>query len=196
MAIATVASLTFAALAGGAPARSISKREAATFAAAKKRLTKKQKAKIRRQLLRQVKKNPRAVKSRSFLRKAALVNFVLPVTIRVRSPCPRRQRRRGVLPGGRRQHRAQPAHRRRARTSTSAPRSASARSGSAGTLPAEVQFRDSYDGGALGNVSVKLLPSNAASKQIQTTSVPILWNPDVSNDSSDAYGPISATTRA
>ena len=53
-----------------------------------------------------------------------------------------------------------------------------------------MQFRDSYDGGALGNVTVKLLPSNAAGKQLKTTSVPILWNPDVSNDSSDGSGPI------
>ena len=63
--------------------------------------------------------------------------------------------------------------------------------GSRRLAAAEVQFSDSYDGGALGNVSVKLLPSNAASKPIRTTSVPILWNPDVGDmTSATRDGPI------
>ena len=52
----------------------------------------------------------------------------------------------------------------------------------AGSLAAEVQFRDSYDGGALGNVSIEILPSNT--KTISTSSVPLLWNPDVDSLSS------------
>ena len=42
---------------------------------------------IRAELRRTVKKNPGALRHRSFLRKAALVNFKLPVTIRLRNPC-------------------------------------------------------------------------------------------------------------
>ena len=48
------------------------------------RMSAKQKAHIRAQLRRQVKKNPRVIQRRSFLKKASLVNFKLPVTIRLR----------------------------------------------------------------------------------------------------------------
>jgi hypothetical protein len=51
-----------------------------------------------------------------------------------------------------------------------------------GSLAAEVTFRDTYDGGALGNVSIAILPSNT--KTLQTNSVPLLWNPDVNSQSS------------
>src|SRR5439155_25358146 len=51
-----------------------------------------------------------------------------------------------------------------------------------GSLAAEVQFRDSYDGGALGNVSIEILPSTT--KTLKTNSVPLLWNPDVDSLSS------------
>ncbi len=42
---------------------------------------------IRAQLRKSVKKNPSVLRHRSFLKKAALVNFKLPVTIRLRNPC-------------------------------------------------------------------------------------------------------------
>ena len=42
---------------------------------------------IRAQLRKTVKKNPGVLRHRSFLKKAALVNFKLPVTIRLRNPC-------------------------------------------------------------------------------------------------------------
>ena len=57
------------------------------FCSAKK-ISKSQKASISKQLRKQIKKNPRAIRSKSFLRKAALVNFKLPVTIRLRGECP------------------------------------------------------------------------------------------------------------
>jgi hypothetical protein len=187
--IALAASVVLAGTTSGASARSISKREAASFAAAKKRLTKKQRAKIRRQLMRQVRKNPRSIKSRSFLRRASLVNFVLPVTIRVRNPCPEGTNGAAYCPAGE----GNTALNQRTQASANVDLGASLGQrtiGLSGTLAAEVQFRDSYDGGALGNVVVKLLPSNAASKQLKTTSVPILWNPDVSNATEDGTGPI------
>ncbi len=43
-------------------------------------------------------------------------------------------------------------------------------------------FKDSYDGGALGNVSIEILPSST--KTLETNSVPLLWNPDVDSLSS------------
>ena len=73
VAIATAVAMVFGAFAGGASAKKISKA---------------QKAKIAKQLRKQIKKNPRAIRSKSFLRKAALVNFKLPVTIRLRGECP------------------------------------------------------------------------------------------------------------
>ena len=44
------------------------------------KLTKHQKAHIRKQLKRAIKKNPRLIRSKSFLKKAALSDFTLPVT--------------------------------------------------------------------------------------------------------------------
>ncbi len=79
VALVTAVALVFGAFAGSATA---------------KKLSKSQKAHIRASLRKQVKKNPGAVKRRSFLRKAALVNFKLPVTIRLRN-CVREQRKPG-----------------------------------------------------------------------------------------------------
>ena len=103
---------------------------------------------------------------------------MLPVTIRVRRPCPAGSGGAAYCPAGT----GNTALNQRTDPSANVDLGASLGQrtvGLSGTLPAEVQFRDSYDGGALGNVAIKLLPSNAASKQLQTTSVPILWNPDV-----------------
>ncbi len=63
-----VACLAFASLTGSASA---------------KRYTAKQKKAISHKLLKQIKKNPKLLKSRSFVRKASAVNFQLPVTIRL-----------------------------------------------------------------------------------------------------------------
>ena len=41
-----------------------------------------------------------------------------------------------------------------------------------------VEFNDTYDGGALGNVNLKILPGN---KTLTTSSVPLLWNNDITN---------------
>ena len=67
VALVTAVALVFGAFAGSASA---------------KKMTKGQKAKVRAELRKQVKKNPAAVKRRSFLRRAGLVAFKLPVTIR------------------------------------------------------------------------------------------------------------------
>src|SRR4051794_13291313 len=124
--------------------------------AAASKLSAKQKAQIRAQLRKQVRKNPKAVTKKSFLKKASLVNFRLPVTIALR--------------GG---------------TTAANPNNASIDLGASlgqreidlgGSLAAEIVFHDSYDGGALGNVEVNILKGP---KALTSTSVPLLWNDQV-----------------
>ena len=185
--IVVVASLSFGAFAGGAVASPSSKRDAAA-AAASKRAKAKYRVNARRQLMRQVKKNPRIVKSRSFLRKAGLVDFVLPVTIRIRTPCPAGVGGAAYCPAGAGNTALN--QRKNAAANVDLGASLGQRTiGLDGSLAAEVRFNDSYDGGALGNVSVALLPSST--KKIRTTSVPILWTPEVGDMTSDADGPIN-----
>jgi hypothetical protein len=139
----------------------------ATPASAK--MSAKQKAQIRAKLKKQVKKNPAVVKKRSFLKKASLVNFKLPVTVRLRT---------GDIP-------ATPAN----EAATNNPNNATIDLGASlgqrevdlgGALPAEISFKDSYDGGALGNVDLEILPSTNPAKQLTSTSIPLLWNTQVS----------------
>ncbi len=117
----------------------------------------KKKAHIARQLRKAVKHNPKVVGKHWFLKKASLVNFKLPVTIRLRDSS----------------------------TATN-PNNANIDLGASlgqreidlgGKLAAEIVFHDSYDGGALGNVDVNILPSST--KSLSSTSVPLLWNHDV-----------------
>jgi hypothetical protein len=120
----------------------------------------KKRAQVSRQLRKAVKKNPRVIRQRWFLKKASLVNFKLPVTIRLR----------GINP-----------------TTGANPNSANIDLGTSlgqreidlgGSLAAEIVFHDAYDGGALGNVDVNILHSTT--KQLTSTSVPLLWNQQVS----------------
>ena len=75
LALVVVAALSVGLLAGPASAKT-------------QRLSAKQKAAIRHQLKRAVKKNPRVVMRKSFLKRASLVNFTLPVTIKLRGAGP------------------------------------------------------------------------------------------------------------
>ena len=170
VALVTAVALVFGAFAGSAGA---------------KKLSKAQKAKIRAELRKQVKKNPGAVKRRSFLRKAALVNFKLPVTIRLRNPCSTRTARTrlrpsAVTPSASRcsQNCLQQGTALNQRTVPSAnvnlgPSLGTRAVAIGGALAAVVEFSDTYDGGALGNVNIKILPGN---KTLTTSSVPLLWN--------------------
>jgi hypothetical protein len=137
-------------------------------APASAKLSSHQKAHMRAQLKRQIKHNPRVIRSKSFLKKASLVDFTLPVTIKLRSSG-----------GGVSQLAA---------AGGANPNSASLDLGASlgqrtvnlgGSLAAEIQFHDSYDGGALGNVDLALMPSTT--KQLTSTSIPLLWNQNVSN---------------
>jgi hypothetical protein len=127
--------------------------------ASAKRMSAKQKAHVRAELRKQVKKHPGVVSSKSFIKKASLVNFTLPVTIRLRG----------------------------SNVATN-PNSANLDLGASlgqrqvnlgGSLAAEIKFHDSFDGGALGNVDLAILPS--ATKSLTSTSIPLLWNTQVSS---------------
>src|SRR4051812_13743074 len=121
--------------------------------ASAKKLNKKQKAAVRKQLRKQIKKNPKVIRNKRFVKRAALVNFKLPITIALRGS-----------------------------TSASNPNAATVDLGASlgqrevnlgGKLAGEITFRDSYDGGALGNVDLDILPSST--KSLTSTSIPLLW---------------------
>jgi lysophospholipase L1-like esterase len=112
----------------------------------------------RARLLRAVKKNPRIVNRKSFIKRASLVNFKLPITVRLRGSTASSNPNRATIDLG---------------------ASLGVRSiGLGGDLSGELVFHDSYDGGALGNVDVTL---NPGPKALTTTSIPLLWNTDVTN---------------
>jgi hypothetical protein len=162
--------------------------------ASAKKMSRHQKAVARHQLLRAIKKNPRLIRTASFLKKASLVDFKLPVTIRLRdnAPC-------GPIAQGFRYDcstSGYPTHQDPAvPTQTDVnPNAASIDLGPSlgqrsitlgGTLPAEIVFHDSFDGGALGNVDINLLPGGAAQGfGLTSSSIPLLWNTQVNNPSS------------
>jgi len=168
LALVVVAALSVGLLAGPASAKT-------------SRLSAKQKAHIRAVLKKQVKKNPRIVQRKSFLKRASLVNFVLPVTIRLR----------GV--GG--QTFSTGANGNYPTYSGGNPNTANIDLGASlgqrqvalgGSLSGNIVFHDSYDGGALGNVDLQLLPSNTGKHTLTTTSIPLLWNDQVSTGRFDA----------
>src|SRR4051812_13052614 len=111
--------------------------------ASAKKLSAKQRAAVRAQLRKEIKKNPKAINRKSFVKRASLVNFRLPVTIRLRDAG-------GTAAGGN-------------------PNSASVDLGTSlgkrtvnlgGSLAANIIFHDSYDGGALGNVDLDILDTS------------------------------------
>jgi hypothetical protein len=126
--------------------------------ASAKKLSAKQRAAVRTQLRKEIKKNPKVINRKSFVKRASLVDFTLPVTIKLRGA-----------------------------SAATNPNQANIDLGASlgkrtlnlgGSLAAQIQFHDSYDGGALGNVDLKILPS--ASKALTSTSLPLLWNKQVS----------------
>ena len=173
VALVTAVALVFGAFAGSAGAKKISKS---------------QKAKIRAELRKSVKKNPGVVKRRAFLRKAALVNFKLPVTIRLRNACENSQNPAPTVGGNPvglalSTNCLQQGTALNQRTVPSAnvnlgPSLGTRSVAIGGALAAVVEFSDTYDGGALGNVNLKILPGN---KTLTTSSVPLLWNQDITD---------------
>lgn len=170
LALVVVTALTVGLLAGPASAKTT-------------RLSAKQKVAIRAQLRKAIKKNPRVIRSKSFVKRASLVNFKLPITVRLRTngngcplgiagaPCFGQGTNTGAL-----------ANLNTANIDLGA--SLGQRQLSlAGSLPGYIQFHDSFDGGALGNVDIVLTQGG----DISTTSLPLLWNPQVSDPSTHWY---------
>lgn len=129
---------------------------AMTASAPAKGMSQKAKVKARSELRKAVRRNPKVITRRSFLKKASLVNFKLPITVRLRNA-----------------------------TSATNPNAASVDLGASlgqraiglgGSLAGEIGFKDSFDGGALGNVDLTL---NPGPKALSSTSIPLLWNTDV-----------------
>jgi hypothetical protein len=130
---------------------------AATGPAVAAKPSAKQRAHVRKQLRKQIQRHPAVIRKRAFVRRAALVNFKLPITVRLSgATLPTNPNTATVDLGASLGQRAV---------------------GLGGTLAGEITFRDSFDGGALGNVDLDLLPS--ATKSLSTTSIPLLWNTDV-----------------
>jgi hypothetical protein len=130
------------------------------------KMSAKHKAQITKQLRKAVKKNPKVVGKRWFLKKATLVSFKLPITVRLRT---------GDVP-------ATPANEAATANTNRATLDLGASLGQrevnlGGSLSGEITFKDSFDGGALGNVDLDLNPGN---KSLTSTSIPLLWNTQVS----------------
>jgi hypothetical protein len=125
--------------------------------------TKAQKAKIRAQLRRAVKKNPKVVTTRGFLKKASIVNFTLPATIRLAQATDQfnhfapNTANKATLDLG--------------------PSLGSRSIGLGGKLSANIQFNDAYDSGHIGDVKLSI----PAGGNITSTSVPLLTNTNTSN---------------
>ncbi len=158
VALATAVAMVFAAFAGSASA---------------KKMSPKQKAHVRAELRKQIKKNPRALYRKSFLRKARSVDFVLPATIRV-----------GRVTGA-----GATGYQWSGQGGTASldlgPSLGTRTIGLAGSLPAEIEFSDSFDGGALGNVKLRLLSGGNADMGLKSTSLPLLSN---SNTTAASFG--------
>ncbi len=160
---------------------------ASSSAATTQKLSPKAKKAIRAQLKKSVKKNPGVVRRKSFLRKAVLVNFKLPVTIRLRNPCTT-ENGQNPAPNLSPYVLSQGCHTQGTALNERSIPSATVNLGPSlgtrqiavgGSLAAVVEFQDSYDGGALGNVNIKLLSSTK--KFLSTSSVPLLWNDDIAD---------------
>jgi hypothetical protein len=132
------------------------------------KLSKAQKKAISKKLMRAVKKNPRVVSKRWFLKQASVVDFALPATIRL---IPARGQNpplsNNLVSNNIFQNVA----------SLDLGPSLGARTiGLGGKLHATVNFNDAFDGGNLGDVKLAL-PADSSS--LRTTSVPLLTNHDV-----------------
>jgi hypothetical protein len=152
------------------------------------KLTKHQKQHVRKQLRKQIKKHPRMIKNKRWLKRASLVDFKLPVTIKLRQACNAGTGTVGsAVPTG--------VGSQCTNTGTglneSGINTASIDLGPSlgqrtiqlgGKLKAQITFSDSFDGGALGNVKLDLLPGAG----LTTSSIPLLWNPDVSDPATRA----------
>jgi hypothetical protein len=131
-----------------------------------------QKAKIRAQLGKAIKKNPKLIGKASFLKKAGLVDFSLPVTVRVRQATDQA----GGFTNNGLDNTA---------TLDLGPSLGSRTIGLGGSLPAAIKFKDSFDGGGLGNVDLTLQQGGSG---LTTTSIPLLTNHNTTTVAPGAAG--------
>jgi hypothetical protein len=166
--VVTALALVFGVVAGTASARTLSRH---------------QRSVVRHQLLRAIKKNPKLIRKASFLKKASLVDFKLPVVIRLRDRVACGVAGEPACPAG--STFTDPA----SGQSAFDPNSANVDLGTSlgtrsislgGTLPAEIQFHDSFDGGGLGNVDLRILRDTTGATGLTSSSIPLLWNTQVS----------------
>jgi hypothetical protein len=157
---------------------------AVIVAPASAKLTKSQKVHIRKQLKRAIHKNPKLIRSKAFIKKASLVDFTLPVFIRLRENvvCGNPAQGYPYACAGNTHPNPQTGQ------ASVNPNSATIDLGPSlgqrqislgGSLPAEIKFHDSFDGGALGNVDLKILQDTSGNSGLTTTSIPLLWNTQV-----------------
>src|SRR4051812_19368420 len=109
------------------------------------RLSKAQKHAITKKLMRAVKKNPRVISKRWFLKKASLVSFSLPSTIRLDQAAGQTGQHESDYP--------------RSRAILDLGPSLGTRTiPLSGVLHANINFNDAFDGGHLGDVRITLPP--------------------------------------
>lgn len=134
-----------------------------------KKLSKSQKAAISKKLMRAVKHNPKVISKRWFLKKASIVSFTLPTTVRL---LPAKSQTAGdnvSNDNSRLQNNA----------NLDLGPSLGVRSiGLGGAIHANINFNDAFDGGNLGDVKLSI-PSD--SSKLTSTSVPLLANPNTSD---------------
>jgi hypothetical protein len=132
---------------------------AAPAGAASHRMTAHRRAAVRAALMRTVRRHPGVVGTHAFVRRASLVNFKLPITVRLRQG-------------------SNPAVTNLNRASVDLGASLGQRDiALGGYLPGELTFHDSYDGGAFGSIEIALLPGG----DLVTNSIPLLWNDQISS---------------
>lgn len=150
------------------------------------KLTKHQKVHIRKQLRKQIKKNPKMIRNKHWLKRASLVDFQLPVTIKLRQPCSTSDGTQvaDVPTGVKCAGSGTGLNEEGINTANIdlGPSLGQRTIQLGGRLKARIDFNDSFDGGALGNVKLSILPD--ATKGLTTSSIPLLWNPDITGNSS------------
>jgi|GEM_PF-3646297 len=134
-------------------------------------LTAREKRIIRARLMREIKANPRMIRNKAWLRSAAIVQFQLPVTIRLNPQPFTAQGVTNVMDNN--------------ATLDLGPSLGSRQIGLTGALHATISFISTFDAGQPGNVNISIGPQTSANTcagqpcGITTTSVPLLTNPNV-----------------
>jgi hypothetical protein len=137
--------------------------------------TRAQRHAIAKKLYRAVKKNPRVITKRWFLKKASQVNYTLPATVRL-IPC------KGQGSPCQKADNNDLTHLNNNATLDLGPSLGSRTIGLGGSLNANINFNDAFESGHLGDVKLSLAPGG----NVTTTAVPLLTNTNTSNPATAA----------